>query len=79
MLSRPLEDYLGTYENSAMGSLVVDQKGGHLVVQSGVMSAVAEPAMDAESIRVELVPMQGQTITFGPQGLTFDGHVFVRR
>ncbi len=79
MLSRPLADYLGTYENSAMGTLIVDQEDGHLVVQSGVMSAISEPATDFESIRVELVPMQGQTITFGAEGLTFDGHVFVRR
>jgi CubicO group peptidase (beta-lactamase class C family) len=79
MLSRPVETYVGTYENPAMGTLVIDEENGHLVVQSGVMSAVGEPATDAESIRVELVPMQGQIITFGPGDLTFDGHVFVRR
>jgi hypothetical protein len=79
MLSRSLETYVGTYENPAMGTLVIDQENRHLVVQSGVMSAVGEAATDAESIRVELVPMQGQIITFGPGDLTFDGHVFVRR
>ena len=79
MLSRPLTAYLGTYENPAMGTLVISQANGHLVVQSGVMSAVAEAATDAESIRVELVPMQGQIITFGADGLTFDSHVFARR
>lgn len=79
MLSRSLETYVGTYENPAMGTLVIDQENRHLVVQSGVMSAVGEAATDAESIRVELVPMQGQIITFGLGDLTFDGHVFVRR
>lgn len=79
MLSRQLVSYVGTYENAAMGKLVISQADGHLIVQSGVMSAVAEAATDAESIRVELVPMQGQIITLGPDTLTLDGQVFVRQ
>ena len=79
MLSQPLTAYLGTYENAAMGTLVVSQVDGNLIVQSGVMSAVAEAATDAESIRVELVPMQGQIITFGQDNLTLGGQLFVRQ
>ena len=79
MLSRPLTTYLGTYESPVMGTLIITQMEGHLVVQSGVMSAVAEAGTDSESVRVELVPLQGQIITFGPDSLTFDGQVFVRR
>lgn len=79
MLARPLTAYLGTYENPAMGTLVISQADGHLIAQSGVMSVVAEAGTDPESIRVELVPLQGQIITFGSEDLTFDGRVFVRQ
>lgn len=79
MLSRPIEAYLGTYVNPAMGTIDITQVDGRLVVRLGVMSAVAEAFTQAESIRVELVPFQGQVITFGPDSLTVDQQVFTRQ
>lgn len=79
MLSRPIETYQGTYVSPAMGTIEITQADGQLVVRSGVMSSSAEAATDAESIRVELVPFQGQIITFTPHSLTFDGNVFTRQ
>jgi CubicO group peptidase (beta-lactamase class C family) len=79
MLSHPLETYQGTWVSPAMGTIEITQADGRLVVRSGVMSATAEAATDAESIRVELVPFEGQIITFAPDSLTFAGHVFTRQ
>lgn len=78
-LSRPVETYQGLYVSPAMGTIGITLADGQLVVRSGVLSAPAEAATDAESIRVELVPFQGQIITFAPYSLTFAGHVFTRQ
>lgn len=78
-LSRPIEAYLGAFVNPVMGTIEITQVDGRLVIRSGVMSAVAEAYTQAESIRVELVPFQGQVITFGPESLIFEGQVFTRQ
>ncbi len=78
-LSRPIGSYVGTYVNPSMGRIEITRTGGRMIVRIGVMSSVAEAATKPESIRVELTPLQGQTILFeGPDRLVFDGRVFVR-
>ncbi len=78
-LSRPRGSYAGTYVSPAMGTLVIALSGEALTVRMGVMSTVAEAFDKPETIRVELVPFQGQTIQFdGENGLIFDDARFVR-
>lgn len=78
-LSRPMDSYVGTYANAAMGRIAVTQEGDRMRVRIGVMSDLAEAFTKPETVRVELVPLQGQTILFdGPGRLTFEGETFVR-
>jgi len=84
MLSRPLPAYAGTYVNPTLGTVRVAERDGVLIVNSGVMEAVAEPFTRPESIRVELAPLQGQAILFDaggevPGSLVFLGETFERR
>ncbi|MFC5373193.1 serine hydrolase domain-containing protein [Brevundimonas faecalis] len=78
-LSQPLSSYAGTYVSPAMGRMLVAAEEGGLRVWIGVLSAKAEAYPDPETIRVELVPLNGQTIRFeAPDRLVFEGRVFVR-
>lgn len=78
-LSRPMASYVGTYVNPAMGSLHIGEAEGRMTVAIGVLSAVAEAYSDPESVRVELVPFQGEVLTFrGADALIFEGETFSR-
>ncbi len=55
-----------------------------MIVSMGVMEAVAEAFTEAETVRVELAPMQGQPIQFGgdgavPDRLVLMDETFLRR
>ncbi|HRJ63748.1 MAG TPA: penicillin-binding protein, partial [Brevundimonas sp.] len=83
-LSRPLVAYAGTWENPLLGTVRIAERGGAMIVSMGVMEAVAEAFTEAESVRVELAPMQGQPIRFGGDGAAPDrlelmGETFLRR
>lgn len=79
-LQRPINAYVGAYENSAMGRIDIAEKDGRMVVKAGVMSSLADAATDPESVRVELIPHTGRTIRFeAPGRLVFDGQIYVRR
>lgn len=79
-LARPDSAYAGLYENPAYGTIEVIETGGGLDIRMGVMRAQAEAFTEAESLRVELVPFQGQVIVFaGPDSLIFKGERFFRR
>ncbi len=83
-LARPVAAYVGTYESPALGTVRIDEQGGAMVVSMGVMQTIAEPFTQPETIRVELVPMQGQIVQFGgdgetPDRLVFQGETFMRR
>lgn len=78
-LSRPMSSYLGAYSNPAMGRIEITQEGERMRIRIGEMSDLAEAFTKPEAIRVELVPLQGQTILFdGPDRLAFEGETFVR-
>jgi hypothetical protein len=71
--------YVGTYVSPTMGTLHLDEAGQQLIGRIGVLSAAAEPYTDPESVRIELVPFQGEVLTFdGPDSLTFEGETFLR-
>lgn len=78
-LSRSMASYVGTYVNPAMGSLSITTAEGQMTVSIGVLSAIAEAYIDPESVRVELVPFQGDVVTFkGSDRLVFGDATFVR-
>lgn len=79
LLSRPLADLAGVFENPDMGRIEIAVREGEVTVRMGALSTVAEPFTRPDSLRVELIPLQGQVITFdGPDLLTYDGAEFVR-
>lgn len=84
MLARPVAAYFGTYESPLLGTVRIAERDGATVVSMGVMEAVAESFTQPESVRVELAPMQGQSIQFGgdgdaPNRLVMMGETFLRR
>lgn len=79
LIGRPLTELAGVYENPDMGRMEIAVANDQVSVRIGVLSAVAEPFTQPETLRVELIPLQGQVITFdGPDRLTYDGLAFVR-
>jgi CubicO group peptidase (beta-lactamase class C family) len=64
MLTLPDGAYAGRYENPLYGAFDVTATDVGLVVTMGPMRAVAQAFTQPESIRVELVPGQGQAIVF---------------
>lgn len=72
--------YIGVYESPSMGRVYIGSTGDGLVVSIGVMSATAEPFTAPNSLRVELIPLRGEVLTFGgTDQLTYGGVVFERR
>lgn len=79
-LDHPMASYVGVYENPAMGRLYVGSTGHGLILSIGVLSAEAEPFTEPNSLRVELIPLRGEVLTFdGTDRLTYGGVVFERR
>jgi CubicO group peptidase (beta-lactamase class C family) len=63
-LTRPLADYAGTYRNETLGTIEITAVGNNLAVRMGSINAVATPFTEKETIRVEMVPGQGEVIKF---------------
>jgi CubicO group peptidase (beta-lactamase class C family) len=80
ILSRPRSSLVGDYHNPEMGTLHVRETPEGVEVSIGLLKAVAEPFTETDSLRVELVPFQGQVIHFlDADRLAFDGMEFLRR
>lgn len=78
-LGRPNSHYVGAYRNPLTGRLDVVEVEGRLTVRAGVMTAVGEAGADPETLRVELVPISGQTLRFtGSDTLVLDGQTYAR-
>lgn len=79
-LSRSASSYAGAYDSARMGTLRLEATPDGLVATMGPLRALAEPYDEAETVRVELVPFQGETLRFeGRDRLVFAGEVFRRR
>ena len=63
-LTAPLSAYTGTYVHPAGGTLRISKESQTLVVQLGNLRAVATPFTAPNTIRVELIPLQGEVIGF---------------
>lgn len=75
--------YAGRYSHPDYGTLNVTAESGALAVDLGHLHSVAEPFTKPESMRVEMVPGQGEVMVFVLEngliaGLDYDGTVFVR-
>lgn len=83
-LSQNNSAYTGRYFHTDYGTLYVHETEGRLEVSIGVMKALADYMPEPETIRVELVPLQGEVITFhlsddGNVGqLSYRGEAFIR-
>ena len=83
-LTRPSQDYVGTYVNPLLGEMRVQAANDTLIVSIGQLSSRATNYTDPNSIRVELDPGSGQVVAFnvsesGVTGLVFAGFTFERR
>ena len=63
-LSEPLDAYTGTYASAEVGTAVVTVEDQTLAVRLGNMYAVSTPFTEPNTIRVELIPGQGQVFGF---------------
>jgi CubicO group peptidase (beta-lactamase class C family) len=65
-LTQPVANYAGTYRNEIFGTIEITALGNGLAVRMGNMNAVSTPFTEKETIRVELMPGQGEVIKFVP-------------
>lgn len=63
-LSLPLSSYEGTYINPLIGTIEIHKKEESLEVRLGNMKDIATPYTQQNTIRVELIPTQGEVIRF---------------
>jgi CubicO group peptidase (beta-lactamase class C family) len=63
-LTEPLESYVGTYRSDLYGTLTVTIAEGVLAAAIGNMHAVSTPFTRPNTIRVEMVPKNGEVIAF---------------
>jgi CubicO group peptidase (beta-lactamase class C family) len=83
-LSLPADRYAGEYFNEEYGLISVKANGNVLDLKMGNLHCTATPFTEPDVIRVELVPMTGETVKFlikngVVEGLQSQEKVFVRR
>ncbi|PYS88890.1 MAG: hypothetical protein DMF62_08665 [Acidobacteria bacterium] len=83
-LTMPLAEYVGRYGSDYLGTIDVSQKNGQLFVKMGNIEVVPTPFTQKETIRVEMIPGQGEVIKFDIDGgkvisLTYSGSTFKRK
>lgn len=83
-LTKPLPEYVGRYTNPSYGTMDVTVAGAALRVKMGYIDVLSTNFTQPETIRVELIPGEGEVIKFntGPAGqvdsLTYNGMRFTR-
>ena len=83
-LSHPLADYVGRYSNELLGNIDVVIEQNTLAIRMGYLHVVSTPFTEKETIRVEMVPGQGEVIKFDANSdgkidsLTYSGLRFMR-
>jgi CubicO group peptidase (beta-lactamase class C family) len=80
-LTLPRPAYAGVYRSERYGSIEITADGDALRVAFGELHAIAEPYTQPDSIRVELMPLNGEPIAFvladgAPVALTYSGERF---
>ena len=83
-LTRPLADYAGKYRNEIYGTIEISVSGNDLTVRMGIIKCVATAFTEKETIRVEIIPGQGEVIKFSKNpdekigSLTYAGVSFTK-
>jgi CubicO group peptidase (beta-lactamase class C family) len=67
-LTKPLADYSGRYSNNMLGNIDIVVEQNTLGVRMGYINVVSTPFTEKETIRVEMIPGQGEVIRFGLNG-----------
>ena len=67
-LSMPLSKYVGRYTSEYSGTIEILEKDGGLLVTMGNIRVVPTPFTQKETIRVEMIPGQGEVIKFNVVG-----------
>lgn len=84
-LTLPLDAYAGRYSNEFWGTIEIAPSGSSLNVKMGNISYLATPFTDKDTIRVELIPGQGEVIGFQKNdegklvSLKYGGSIFTRQ
>ncbi len=85
-LTMPLATYAGKYVNDGFGTMEIIEEGSNLIVKLGRNIRVrSTPFTEKDSIRVELIPPQGEPIKFQiaatgrVEALTYRGQAFRRK
>lgn len=83
-LTRPLQDYVGRYRNEQLGNIEITVQQNTLGLRLGNIETVSTPFTQPETIRVEIIPGQGEVIKFEFNAagqivsLSYGGMKFVR-
>jgi CubicO group peptidase (beta-lactamase class C family) len=83
-LTRPLQDYVGRYRNEQLGNIQITVQQNTLGLKLGNIETVSTPFTQPDTIRVEILPGQGEVIKFGfnadgqIDSLSYAGMKFVR-
>ncbi|MEO6050594.1 MAG: serine hydrolase [Pyrinomonadaceae bacterium] len=83
-LSKPLQDYAGRYTNELLGNIQITVRQNSLGLTLGNIDVISTPFTDKDTIRVELIPGQGEVIKFGlnaegvVNSLSYGGMTFAR-
>jgi len=84
LMNRPLAAYAGNFENDDWGRITTRLQGGRLILTLGALRSEAEVQDPSkEMMRVELIPPQGEAVSFEFEGaraasIRYAGNVFRR-
>jgi sRNA-binding protein len=83
-LTMPAANYAGTYRSDILGTIEIIARGNDLQVKMGNIDITATPFTQKDTVRVEMIPGQGEVIKFNknPDGtigsLEYSGAPFTR-
>ncbi len=63
-LSQPMDHYVGIYINDDLGTIKISKEENHLRITNGNLTAIAKAGSKLETLRVELIPLEGETVEF---------------
>ena len=84
-LSCPLSDYTGRYTHDPMSDIDVSIEQNVLAVRKGNIHVISTLFTEKDTIRVEMIPIQGEVIKFNltdagqVESLTYGGMKFTKK
>jgi CubicO group peptidase (beta-lactamase class C family) len=82
-LSMPVEAYIGRYVSDYLGTIELSEKNSGLFLKMGAIELAPTPFTQKDTVRVEIIPGQGEVIKFNVDGgrvvsLTYSNATFKR-